>query len=194
MAGLAPIAAVDRRAMVATHAHATHPLNRDATATALQLSSRTVAAATPNNTSSSNNNNINGQNVTLFDVPLHSLFAGRPRTVVEWHLRVDDPGECLWVGASVGADLTDIQSGAAPTDMNHMCMLMAPPSRKLRVRLSLGTHGAIKLSVHDASGRQLDDGRTPHWPQGRLAYPQVAFGGRAGAATLTRAPEVVSHA
>jgi hypothetical protein len=52
-------------------------------------------------------------------------------------------------------------------------------------------HGSIKLNVFDATGRQLDDGRIPHWALGRIAYPQVSFAGRAGKVSMVGPPRVV---
>lgn len=133
------------------------------------------------------------QHLNLFDVPLHTLFgSGGSRTVVTFELRVDDPGECLSVGASVGVPLSSIQLGQQQADIKHLAVLLVPPTRRLKVRLTLGAHGAVKLAVFNASGRQLDDGGVPHWPHTRVAYPLVTFGNRAGSVTMVQAPQIVS--
>lgn len=165
------------------------------------------------------NNDETSNTIVIFDVPLHDMFlkskSTNSATTIEWTLRVDDPGECLGVGVCVGQPpnlISELSSSSTttadkkknnrdssgnnnlvPSDMNHTCLLISvAPRKRIRVRATLGPHGAVKLSVFDAtSGRLLDDGSVPHWAQNKTAYPQVSFGERSGKVVMVKAPSFV---
>lgn len=131
-----------------------------------------------------------GPNGTLlFNVPLAGLIA--MHTAVEWKLRVDDCGSWVGVGVGVGDDFNALCQSQT-CDTRHLWIAPTNAPRFLRLRVVVGPHKRCKLTIHDIVGRQLDDNRIPHWPTGRLAYPQVTFGATPGHVVMVESPHGVS--
>ena len=106
---------------------------------------------------------------------------------LEWKLRIEDSGEWLGVGVGVGGTLESWAEGSV-FDLHHLWVVPSGSPRLLVVRLSRMGNVNVKLTIHDRSGRQLDDGRIPHWNVKRSCYPQVSFGGRHGRVVMVSAP------
>ena len=122
---------------------------------------------------------------SLFNFPLQTELESSKG--VEFRLRVDDGGDWLGVGVGVGGSLESWAEGSV-FDLHHLWVVPPGSPRLLVVRLTRMGNGNVKLTVHDRGGRQLDDGRIPHWNVKRSCFPQVSFGGRHGKVVMVSAP------
>ena len=112
--------------------------------------------------------------------------------IIEWKIRVDDPGDWIGLGVGVG-DIQAWTSDAADCDMRHLWIAPSNAPRVMKVRVAIASHGQAKLTLHDVIGGQLDDNRVAHWPPARAAYPQVTFGRRPGQVTMLEAPRFIPY-
>ena len=122
---------------------------------------------------------------SLFNFSLQEELEGSRG--LEWKLRIEDSGDWLGVGVGVGGTLESWAEGSV-FDLHHLWVVPQGSPRLLIVRLSRMGNVNVKLSIHDRTGRQLDDGRIPHWNVKRSCYPQVSFGGRHGRVVMVSAP------
>ncbi|CUG86052.1 Hypothetical protein, putative [Bodo saltans] len=126
----------------------------------------------------------------VFSTPIHQLLT-HEGAAVSWTLRIQDPGDWVGVGVGVGAigavwrNVT--RPGEAASDLSHLWIVPSRAPRVLVLRVTM-TNGIARLTVHDKSGKQLDDGRIAHWHALRSCFPQVTFGGRVGSVALLREP------
>lgn len=146
----------------------------------------------------------NSTGTSLFDYPIQDLLceedesvavgarrALRPR-VVQWMLRVDDPGDWVGIGVGVGSTIESWERGRT-NDLSHLWIVPYAGDRRiflLRVTMQPNV-GHAKLSIHDSRGKQLDDGSIPQWNASRVCYPQATFGGRTGQVRLIEMPHLV---
>jgi hypothetical protein len=138
-------------------------------------------------TASANSLGPNGS--LLFDIEVNRLVSNG---IVEWKLRIDDPGSWIGLGVGVGDDFNALANSAS-CDTRHLWIAPTNVPRFVKLRVAIGPHKHAKLTVHDAIGRQLDDNRIPHWNMSKLAYPQVSFGEVPGSVTLMDVPHVLPH-
>lgn len=136
----------------------------------------------------------------VLDVPIHELLTNsndmkststRPKCL-QWVLRVEDPGEWVGIGVGVGGNI-QTWTACRTVDLSHLWVVTSNDTRHtfmLRVTVSSSVKHA-KLSIHDARGKRLDDGRIPQWNATRSCFPQITFGGQIGEVFLVDAPHLV---
>jgi hypothetical protein len=132
--------------------------------------------------------NVLANGTCVFNFDLSSLLT--KLGIIEWKIRVDDPGDWIGLGVGVG-DIAAWTSKASDCDMRHLWIAPSNAPRTMKVRVAIASHGQAKLTVHDVVGQQLDDNRVAHWQPGRAAFPQVTFGRRAGQVTMLEAPRFI---
>nr|CCC95975.1 unnamed protein product [Trypanosoma congolense IL3000] len=136
----------------------------------------------------------------IYDAPLHELFqevsearglSTRP-IAFQWTLRIEDAGTWVGIGVGVGGNLATWSESCSP-DLGHLWLVPDDARRQvfvLRVT-SIPRVGHAKLTIHNTSGRQLDDGHIPQWRAVRSCYPQVTFGGQLGDVRLIEPPQLL---
>ena len=110
--------------------------------------------------------------------------------LIQWVLRVDDPGDWVGVGVGVGGSIEQWHTGQT-FDLSHLWIVSPRMPKTLVLRISSIANGNAKLSIFDKRGKQLDDGRIAHWNTLRPCFPQVSFGGRNGKVTMIETPHAV---
>jgi hypothetical protein len=132
-----------------------------------------------------------GSNGTcLFNVALHDMLDCNS-CVIQWVLKVDDPGDWVGVGVGVGGTLDSWANGTS-FDLMHLWIVPQRSPKLLVLRVERdGVHA--KLRVFDRRGKRLDDNRIPHWNATRPAYPQVSFGGRNGRVVMLQGPHRIAE-
>ncbi|KPA84684.1 hypothetical protein ABB37_01192 [Leptomonas pyrrhocoris] len=142
----------------------------------------------------------NSTGTSLFDFPLHELLSTfdasnlkkRSPRYIQWAIRVEDPGD--WVGLGVGVGNTiDAWEQGSTNDLSHLWIVPASMTGSvlcLRVTVQPSS-GHARLTVHDARGKQLDDGEVPQWNAARPSYPQATFGGHVGIVRMIEVPHAV---
>lgn len=137
-------------------------------------------------------NNLDASNI--FSTPIHQLLSFEG-AVVSWTLKIQDPGDWVGVGVGVGpigaAWRNVTRPGEAASDLSHLWIVPSRAPRVVVLRVTL-SNGIARLTVHDKTGKQLDDGRIAHWHAQRSCFPQVTFGGRVGSVALLREPRVAA--
>lgn len=140
----------------------------------------------------------------IFDCPLHELIlhssndgkhqANGPskQKVVQWAVRIKDPGEWVGIGVAVGKTRDAYIDRSVSNDLSHLWIPPLTASKNEVYWLRASFHnGLAKLSIHDKRGKRIDNGRIPQWNAQRPSYPQATFGGKPGIVELVEQPHVV---